>query len=120
MARQTVTETEYELMKILWQADAPMSLGEILKELDGKWVRNTVGTMLVRLCEKGVVSYHQKGKSYLYYPILKESDYTMQETRSLLHKLYNGKVGNLVASLFENKEISQEEIEDLRKLIDTE
>ncbi len=120
MARQTVTESEYELMKILWDADKPLSLGEILKLLssDNKWTRNTVGTLLVRLCEKGVVSYEKKGKSNLYYAVLERKDYSMSETKSFLSKLYNGSVGNLVASLFENKEISREEIENLRKIID--
>ena len=30
MARQIITETEYELMKVLWKAEKPLSLGEIL------------------------------------------------------------------------------------------
>ena len=120
MARQTVTEAEYELMKILWSADHPLSLGEILKQLGDKWVRNTVGTMLVRLSEKGVVSYNKKGKSYLYYAVLCEKDYSMSETKSLLSKLYNGSIGSLVASLYDNKEISNDEIDNLRKIIDTE
>lgn len=120
MARQTVTESEYELMKILWEASETLSLGEILKSLssENKWTRNTVGTLLVRLCEKGVVSYEKKGKSNLYYAVMEQKDYSMTETRSFLSKLYNGSVGNLVASLFENKEISREEIESLRKIID--
>lgn len=120
MARQTVTESEYEVMKILWEADAPLSLGEILKSLssDNKWTRNTVGTLLVRLCEKGVVSYERKGKSNLYYAVLDKKDYSMSETKSFLSKLYNGSVGNLVASLFESREISRDEIENLRKIID--
>lgn len=119
MARQTVTESEYELMKILWQSEKPMSLGEILKSLseENKWTRNTVGTLLVRLCEKGAVAYDKKGKSYLYYAVLQQKDYSMNETKSFLSKLYNGSIGNLVASLYENKEISQEEIDSLRKII---
>ena len=121
MARQTVTESEYEIMKVLWKEEHPISLGEILKKLSKtKWSRNTVGTMLVRLCEKGVVSYEQKGKSYLYYAVLKEKDYSISETKSFLMKLYDGSVGNLVASLYENKEISQEEIDSLRKIINME
>ena len=120
MARQTVTESEYELMKILWNAPHPLSLGEILAELGGKWVRNTVGTLLVRLCEKGVVDYEKKGKSNLYYAVLSEKEYSMSETKSFLSKLYNGSIGNLVACLYENKEISKEDIDSLRKIIDTE
>ena len=120
MARQTVTESEYELMRILWNAPHPLSLGEILAELGGKWVRNTVGTLLVRLCEKGVVDYEKKGKSNLYYAVLAEKEYSMSETKSFLSKLYNGSIGNLVACLYENKEISKEDIDSLRKIIETE
>lgn len=120
MAKHSVTEAEYELMKILWKNEMPMSLGEIMAELDGKWARNTVGTMLVRLCEKGVVAYDKCGKSYLYYSLLKEQDYSMNETRSFLSKLYNGSVGNLVAALYESKAISRDEIEDLRKIVNME
>lgn len=121
MARQIITETEYELMKVLWKAEKPLSLGEILTAVSDKhWVRNTVGTMLSRLCDKGVVAYDKKGKSNLYYAVLPEQEYSMNETRSFLSRLYNGSIGNLVASLYQNKEISQGEIEELRKIIDPE
>ena len=83
-------------------------------------MRNTVGTMLSRLCDKGVVAYNKKGKSNLYYAVLPEQEYSKNETRSFLSRLYNGSIGNLVASLYQNKEISQGEIEELRKIIDPE
>lgn len=121
MARQIITETEYELMKVLWKAEKPLSLGEILTAVSDKhWVRNTVGTMLSRLCDKGVVAYNKKGKSNLYYAVLPEREYSMNETKSFLSRLYNGSIGNLVASLYQNREISQVEIEELRKIIDQE
>lgn len=121
MARQTVTETEYELMKVLWKSDKPLSFGEILTAVSEKnWVRNTVGTMLSRLCDKGVVDYEKKGKFNLYYAVLPEDEYTKSETKSFLSKLYNGSIGNLVASLYQNKEISQSEMETLKKIIDSE
>lgn len=121
MARQTVTETEYELMKVLWKSDKPLSLGEILTAVSEKnWVRNTVGTMLARLCDKGVVAYEKRGKANLYYAVLPEQEYGMNETKSFLSKLYNGSVGNLVALLYQNKEISQDEMETLKKIIDSE
>lgn len=121
MARQTVTETEYELMKVLWKSDKPLSFGEILTAVSEKnWVRNTVGTMLSRLCDKGVVAYEKKGKFNLYYAVLPEEEYTKSETKSFLSKLYNGSIGNLVASLYQNKEISQSEMEALKKIIDSE
>lgn len=121
MSRQTITEAEYELMKVLWKSDKLLSFGEILTAVSEKnWVRNTVGTMLSRLCEKGVVGFEKKGKFKFYYAILPEAEYAKRETKSFLSKLYNGSIGNLVASLYQNKEISQSEMEALKKIIDSE
>lgn len=112
-----ITESEYEIMRVLWNNDKALSLGEIMAELEVKWTRNTVGTLLVRLCEKGAVSYEKAGKSNLYFSVLDERDYSIQETKSFLSKLYKGSIGNLIAALYENKELSDKEIEDLRKII---
>ena len=120
MPKNNITESEYEIMKVLWKNGKPMSLGEIMNESDSNWARNTVGTLLVRLTEKGVVKAEKQGKSNLYYPILAENEYSISETKSFLSKLYKGSIGNLVASLYENKELSKEEIEDLKKIINGE
>lgn len=117
MARNNITESEYEIMKVLWSTEESLSLGEIMARIDVDWTRNTVGTLLTRLSEKGVVRSEKCGKANLYYPVLEEKDYSRTETKSFLTKLYNGSVGNLVASLFENKEISEKDIEELKKII---
>lgn len=114
---KAITESEYEIMKILWKSDMPLGLGEIMSSLGDKWARNTVGTLLTRLSEKGVIGVDKQGKSNLYYAITKETEYSMNETKSLLTKLFEGSIGNLVACLYENKELSAEEIESLRKII---
>ncbi len=120
MPKNNITESEYEIMKVLWKNERALSLGEIMGALGDKWARNTVGTLLVRLGEKGAVRAEKCGKSNLYYAIMKEKDYSMSETKSFLSKLYEGSIGNLVACLYENKELSNEEIESLKKIINGE
>ena len=114
---KTITESEYEIMKILWKSKDALGLGEIMGALGDKWARNTVGTLLARLAEKGVIGVNKQGKSNFYYAIMKEKDYSMSETKSFLSKLYEGSIGNLVACLYENKELSKDEIDNLRKII---
>lgn len=117
MSKNNITESEYEIMKVLWKREEALGLGEIMAQLGDKWARNTVGTLLARLSEKDAIGVIKQGKSNLYYAIMKEKDYSMSETKSFLSKLYEGSVGNLVASLFENKALSDKEIDDLRKII---
>ena len=117
MSKNNITESEYEIMKVLWKSNSKLTLGEIMGSLGDKWARNTVGTLLGRLCEKDAVMAEKCGKSNLYYAVMKENDYSMSETKSFLSKLYEGSIGNLVACLYENKELSKDEIESLRKII---
>lgn len=119
--KNNITESEYELMKILWEWDKPLTVGEFCKSLTSKeWKSTTVATLLVRLVEKGSIGFEKKGKVHYYFPILKREEYNMSETKSLLSKIYNGSVKSLVTSLYENKEISKDEIDDLKKMFDLE
>lgn len=120
--KQTVTGSEYEIMKVLWGEQKQYTVGEVCSALSDKkkWKSTTVATLLTRLVEKGAVSFEKKGKTHYYYAVLQKEDYSIRETKSFLSKLYNGSVKNLVASLYENKEISKEEIDDLRKMFDLE
>jgi BlaI family penicillinase repressor len=52
--------------------------------------------------------------------VLKESEYAIGETESLISKIYKGSVKNLVATLFENKKLSKEDVSDLKKMFDLE
>jgi BlaI family penicillinase repressor len=117
MSKQIITDAEYDVMKVLWNTPEPLALGDILKELNDNRSRNTVGTMLSRLCEKGVVSCHTSGKSYMYYAVLQKSDYVINETKSFLSKLYSGSVSVLVKMLYERREISDDETVKLKNII---
>ncbi len=121
MPKQTVTEAEYEVMKVLWREGEPMGLGEIVKSLTEKErSRNTIATLLMRLYEKGAVGIEKKGKANLYYALLKKEDYRASETRSFVRWLYNGGVGRLVAALYKNIDRSDREMEELRNMLSEE
>lgn len=119
--KQTITDAEYEIMRILWKMEQKMTVADVVRELEGNdWTASTVSTFLQRLLKKGVIACDKKGKTNLYYPLMKQSEYDMSETESFLSKLYKGSVKNLVTALYENEKLSQEDIEDLKKLFDLE
>ena len=69
---------------------------------------------------KGVVSCDKKGKINYYFPVLKQDEYAIDETENLLTKIYKGSVKNLVATLYENKKLSKEDVSDLKKMFELE
>lgn len=119
--KHTITDSEYTVMKILWSSDSKMTVADVVSKLhESEWSASTVSTFLQRLLKKGVIACEKKGKTNFYYPILKQSDYDMDETQSFLSKLYNGSVKNLVAALYENKKLSKEDVSDLKKMFELE
>ena len=62
--KQTITDSEYQIMKILWQSQNKMTVADVVRALAGtEWTPSTVSTFLQRLLKKGVVSCDKKGKS---------------------------------------------------------
>ncbi len=119
--KQIITDSEYEIMKILWQTGEKMTVAEVTNALSGQdWTPSTVSTFLQRLLKKGILSCEKKGKSNLYFPLLAESDYELKETENFLSKLYKGSVKNLVAALYEGEKLSKEDVSELKKIFELE
>lgn len=119
--KQTITDSEYTIMKILWNADGEMTVSDVVSALDGNdWTPSTVSTFLQRLLKKNVISCEKKGNTNLYFPVLKQKEYDMSETESFLSKIYKGSVKNLVAALYENKKLSKEDMSELKSMFDLE
>lgn len=119
VTKQVITDSEYAIMKVLWHNDKKMTVGDVCARLTGKeWTPSTVSTLMQRLAKKEVIGFEKKGKAHYYFPLMKKDEYSVNETRSLIKKLYDGSLKNLVASLAENKAISKDEIDDLREMFD--
>ena len=119
--KQTITDSEYQIMKILWDANEKMTVADVSAKLDGNdWTASTVSTFLQRLLKKEVVACDKRGKTNLYYPVLSQKDYDLSETESFLSKIYKGSIKNMVASLYENKKLSDDDVTDLKKMFELE
>ncbi|MCC8160601.1 MAG: BlaI/MecI/CopY family transcriptional regulator [Oscillospiraceae bacterium] len=116
-ANKSVTDSEFELMKILWESDKPLTAQEIMERLESKeWKITTVSTLLTRLCEKGAADFEKRGRSHYYYPVFKETDYKISATKSLVSRVFGGSVKNLVAALYDNKEMSDEDVKEIKEM----
>lgn len=68
--------------------------------------------------EKGALSTKRQGKGYLYYPAVSESDCQLAESRSFLSRVYDGSLSRMVMGFVKSGELSQEELNELKSLID--
>lgn len=113
-----ISESEQEIMKVLWQSNTEMSAFEIRQHLEKEWERTTVLTLIRRLVEKGAIE--QKKKDIYYYrPQIAENDFVKEETQNFVKRVYKGSSKNLIASLLQSGDMNAEDIEDLKNFFNS-
>lgn len=114
-----ITEAESRVMEILWQR-APQGSEELAAQLHDAtgWHENTVRTLLNRLTRKGAVAAMRDGRRYLYSPLLTRDAWQTTESRSLLDRVFGGKVAPLLVHFSRSEKLGAKDVAELRKLVD--
>ena len=118
MSYVNLSEGEWKVMKVLWES-APKMGGEIAAELfdETGWSRPTVFVMLKRLMAKGAVRLDDSGRYQYYYPAVEREECRDNETDSFISRVFDGNVGLLVTNLAGRHKLSDEDIDELKKII---
>ena len=114
-----ISEAEWLVMKTIW-AENPIIANRIVKVLSGStpWKPKTIKTLLNRLVKKGAVGHESKGREYQYYPFIEETTLVKAESRSFLKRVFGGALKPMLATMVESEELSREDIEDLKKILE--
>lgn len=112
-------DAELEIMKAVWKADGPINSTSIGRLVESKgWKRTTIATFLARLVEKGALSAERRGKSMYYSPLISSRDYKKTQAIGLLRNVFDGSARELVASLFEEDSLSDNDIQELKAMFE--
>ena len=117
MSIHNISDSELELMKIIWQKGGKALLAEIMEQLSqqgNSWQNNTVITLLSRLVEKKMLKTNKIGRKNEYRAIVSEEEYQTSQTQTLVDKLYEGKAKGLLLTLLQNNMLSDEDREELK------
>ena len=114
-----ITSAESVVMDVLWRL-GPKDAEEITADLAATqaWSGTTVRTLLDRLIRKGAVGKDKtEGRRIVFRPLIARADYAHAESKSLIDRLYEGRLGPLFAQFSERETLTQEDIADLKALI---
>ena len=113
-----ISDAEWRVMKLLWEK-SPRTANEIVDELEGNvnWNAQTIRTLINRLVQKGAINFEKDGRAYLYYPTVKERDVQRAETKSFISRVFSGAMKPMIATFLEETDLSEEEIDDLERLL---
>ncbi|MFX3635340.1 MAG: BlaI/MecI/CopY family transcriptional regulator [Candidatus Pristimantibacillus sp.] len=115
-----ISESEWEIMKVLWHADKPVSANEIIDAVSVQvdWSPKTVRTLITRLVQKKAVGIDQSGRTYAYYPIIAEEEGMKTETHSFLKRIGSYALKPVLVQFLSERRLSEKDIEELKSLLD--
>ncbi len=115
--KQKLFDSEAKVMEIIW-AKSPVSAKDIsliAAETIG-WNKNTTYTVIKKLETKGFIKRNDPG--FICTPLVSQEQVQKAEAASLVKKIFGGSRKALFSALLEDEPLSEEEIDELRKLID--
>jgi predicted transcriptional regulator len=119
MKRIAFTDRELDLMLVLWDR-GPSTVSEVRDALPDDLARNTVLTMLKILCDKGYVRRDEKERTHRYAAVVGRDAARARATSRLMRRLFGNSPSLLLTQLIERRGLTEEELLELRTLIDRE
>ena len=113
-----LTESEWSVIKAVWETDpctAPAVQEKLLKPTG--WAYSTVRTLMDRMVVKGVLKSRKEGKLTIYQSAVTREQAQRGELFYALKHAFNGALTPMVQCLLDTKEISREELVELKKII---
>ena len=112
---------ETQIMQVLWER-GEATAREVTDALNTARpvAHSTVQTLLRELEAKGAVAHEAQGRTFLFRPLVPQTDARRQATRDLVARLFGDSAVGLVAYLLQHEKLSSEDLTRIRKIIDEE
>ena len=106
-------------MQVFWSRPGSTA-DEVVAALTGKatWSPRTIRTLINRLLSKKALTFEKEGRKYRYFPAVKQAQCVKAERRSFVQRVYGGTVTPMLAAFIEEAELSREDIEELKRMLD--
>ena len=114
-----LTPLELKVMDVLWNLQI-----SFVKDILEHWPEepqpayNTISTTVRILQDKtGYIGHHAHGRTHEYFPVISKEEYQQMFLENAVEKVFAGSVSSLLYTLMDNENISQNEINELKRLL---
>ena len=122
MARRksrTFTEVELEFMQVLWAAGEATTedVLDALRKQGRDLSDGSVRKVLSILIAKGHVTRRREGRGHVYQAAVPKAKAHKRMVRDLLSRAFGGSAALMVAALLDAEALSDEELEEIKRLV---
>ena len=109
-------DLQLRILQVLWEHRAA-SVAEVREALGDDLAYTTIATMLRKMEARGLVRHRNEGRRFIYLAAVKEGDISRTMVDRLVDRLFDGSLTAAVHHLLESRDVDQEELAELEKLI---
>jgi BlaI family penicillinase repressor len=115
-----LTDQELEIMKVVWR-NGTATVRDVYEELlkHRKIAYTTVMTMMGILEQKGRLKKEADEKAYVYRPSEPQGKVVASMVKDFVKRVFDGSAKPLLVHLVESRHISQENLDEINKLLKT-
>lgn len=114
---QKLFDSELKVMELIWEGEPISAKSVSLLAADRYgWNKNTTYTVIKKLEAKGVL--HREEPGFVCTSRISRDEICKTETQGLIDKLFGGSRKALFSALLEDENISAEELDELRAMIE--
>lgn len=110
-----LSNADYRLLSIVWDAE-PIASPELCKLAEAQlgWKRTTTYTVLKRLCDKQLL----QNENTIVSSLVGRQEVQKAESREVVNRSFDGSLPQFIASFLGNEQISDDEAEQIKQMID--
>jgi BlaI family transcriptional regulator, penicillinase repressor len=109
-------DLQLRIMRILWDLGSA-SVAQVHEVLGGELAYTTVATMLRKMEDRALVGHEEQDRRFIYHPAVSDDDVVRSMADNLVDTLFEGSLTDTIHHLLDTREISQEELSRLERLI---
>ena len=113
-----LTKAEEQVMQVLWQIKQGFAANLIANFPEPKPAYNTILTVVRILEKKGFVDHETFGKANRYYPLVSKEQYSQLFMQNFVQHYFDNSFKSMVSFFAQNKDISMEALDEIRRMID--
>jgi len=115
-----ITKAQEEILRALWKINEG-AVSDVLDTLhEPKPAYNTVATVIKVLEKKEYVTHKTYGKTNVYFPLISQKEYAQSILKKTATGFFNGSVNQMVSFFVKDKNLSVNELEELKNMIEKE
>lgn len=115
---EKLTRQEEKVMQAVWKTEQG-AVKDILDNYPDKKRPhyNTLATVVKILERKGYIDHRSQGNINIYFPIIKQEEYSSQFLSGFVNSYFGNSYKNVVSFFAKNENLSEDDLKDILKMI---